>query len=143
MIRRPAPAPWRATPMVSHAFTLFLRLLLNPRRPRAGPRYSGVALLDQSLFVVDREAYDGASELLDSFGERALAEAAIRAERSRDVGNHIHVPPSTSATDDVAAIQGASGPSSAAAHTSAVATSPSFRPAFSAASFYKNTARLI
>ncbi len=47
-------------------------------------------MLDQSLFVVDREAYDGASELLDSFGERALAEAAIRAERSRDVGNHIH-----------------------------------------------------
>jgi hypothetical protein len=42
------------------------------------------------LFVVDREAYDFASELMESFGEAALAEAAQRAERSRDVGNHIH-----------------------------------------------------
>ena len=47
-------------------------------------------MLDQTLFVVDREAYDGASALLDAFGESALAEAATRAERSRDVGNHIH-----------------------------------------------------
>ena len=47
-------------------------------------------MLDQTLFVVDREAYDGASDLLDRFGESALAEAATRAERSRDVGNHIH-----------------------------------------------------
>jgi hypothetical protein len=47
-------------------------------------------LLDQTLFVVDREAYDGASDLLDAFGERALAEAATRAERSRDIGNHVH-----------------------------------------------------
>jgi hypothetical protein len=49
-----------------------------------------LALLEQTLFVVDREAYDGASHLLDCFGDRALAEAATRAERSRDIGNHIH-----------------------------------------------------
>lgn len=42
------------------------------------------------MFVADREAYEGATELLASFGEAALAEAATRAERSRDVGNHIH-----------------------------------------------------
>ena len=47
-------------------------------------------MLEQTVFVVDREAYDGASELLDRFGESALAEAATRAERSRDLGNHIH-----------------------------------------------------
>jgi len=47
-------------------------------------------LLNQTQFVVDREAYDGASDLLDAFGESALAEAAQRAERSRDIGNHIH-----------------------------------------------------
>ena len=47
-------------------------------------------MLDQTQFVVDREAYDGASDLLDRFGARALAEAATRAERSRHLGNHIH-----------------------------------------------------
>jgi hypothetical protein len=47
-------------------------------------------VLDQMLFVIDREAYDGAEELMESWGEAALAEAASRAERSRDLGNHIH-----------------------------------------------------
>ena len=47
-------------------------------------------MLEQTVFVVDREAYEGASELLDLFGESALAEAASRADRSRDLGNHIH-----------------------------------------------------
>jgi hypothetical protein len=41
-------------------------------------------------FVIDREAYDGAAELIDNWGAEALSEAAARAERSRDVGNHIH-----------------------------------------------------
>ena len=47
-------------------------------------------MLDQMLFVIDREAYDGAEELMEGWGEAALAEAASRAERSRDIGNHIH-----------------------------------------------------
>jgi hypothetical protein len=47
-------------------------------------------VLDQMLFVIDREAYDGAEELMEGWGEAALAEAASRAERSRDLGNHIH-----------------------------------------------------
>ncbi len=42
------------------------------------------------LFVADREAYDAATELLATHGVMALSEAAIRAERSRDLGNHIH-----------------------------------------------------
>ncbi|MDB5737482.1 MAG: hypothetical protein JWO65_1150 [Sphingomonas bacterium] len=42
------------------------------------------------LFVVDREAYDFAATLMDEFGARALSEAANRADRSRDLGNHIH-----------------------------------------------------
>ncbi len=47
-------------------------------------------MLDQMLFVIDREAYDGAEELMEGWGEAALSEAASRAERSRDLGNHIH-----------------------------------------------------
>jgi hypothetical protein len=40
--------------------------------------------------VVDREAYDGAVALMSGYGLGALAEATIRAGRSRDLGNHIH-----------------------------------------------------
>jgi hypothetical protein len=47
-------------------------------------------VLEQMHFVIDREAYEGAADLIDSMGAEALAEAAARAERSRDVGNHIH-----------------------------------------------------
>lgn len=47
-------------------------------------------MLEQTLFVADREAYEGATELLASFGEAALAEAANRAEQSRGKGNHVH-----------------------------------------------------
>jgi hypothetical protein len=42
------------------------------------------------MFVADREAYEGATQLIASHGDMALAEAAMRAERSRDLGNHIH-----------------------------------------------------
>ncbi len=38
----------------------------------------------------DRRPYDVAAELIASFGEHAGFEAAARAERSRDLGNHIH-----------------------------------------------------
>lgn len=40
--------------------------------------------------VHDRQAYDDAASLIDSFGEHACFEAAARAERSRGLGNHIH-----------------------------------------------------
>lgn len=48
----------------------------------------GVAL--DMMFVVDRETYEGASSLMAEYGLSALAEATARAERSRDIGNHIH-----------------------------------------------------
>jgi hypothetical protein len=47
-------------------------------------------VFERMHFIIDREAYDGAAELIDGWGENALAEAAARAERSRDLGNHIH-----------------------------------------------------
>jgi hypothetical protein len=47
-------------------------------------------VLEQMQFVIDREAYEGAELLIEGWGEAALAEAAARAERSRDLGNHIH-----------------------------------------------------
>ena len=42
------------------------------------------------MFVVDRETYEGAASLMSEYGLSALAEATARAERSRDLGNHIH-----------------------------------------------------
>jgi hypothetical protein len=40
-----------------------------------------------SPFISGRHALTEASELIDSFGDEAATEAAIRAERSRDAGN--------------------------------------------------------
>lgn len=47
-------------------------------------------MLESMHFVIDREAYEGAETLIAGWGEAALAEAAARAGRSRDLGNHIH-----------------------------------------------------
>lgn len=38
----------------------------------------------------DRRAYDDAAQLIENFGQHAGYEAAARAERSRNLGNHIH-----------------------------------------------------
>ena len=40
--------------------------------------------------VCDREAFAEATQLMTLFGEQALVEAAIRADRSRSLGNVIH-----------------------------------------------------
>lgn len=40
--------------------------------------------------LADRRSYDDAAALIKTFGEMAGQEAAIRADRSRDLGNHIH-----------------------------------------------------
>ncbi len=40
--------------------------------------------------IHDRRAIDAASELIETFGDHAAYEAAARAARSRDLGNHIH-----------------------------------------------------
>lgn len=42
------------------------------------------------LQVSDRAAFDEAAELIASFGEHAASEAALRADRSRHLGNLIH-----------------------------------------------------
>lgn len=78
--------------MVAAAFTLSLGLTLTrgallAASPLLLPR---MRVLDPMLFIADREAYEGAELLMETFGEAALAEAAARAERSRGAGNHIH-----------------------------------------------------
>ena len=50
----------------------------------------GSCRVNQCLFVSDRESYEAAAELIAVYGEHALSEAAARADRSRDLGNHIH-----------------------------------------------------
>lgn len=39
---------------------------------------------------IDRREFTDAAELIAQFGEDAGIEAANRADRSRDLGNHIH-----------------------------------------------------
>lgn len=41
-------------------------------------------------FLTDRSSYDDAAALIADFGDDAGYEAAARADRSRDLGNHIH-----------------------------------------------------
>lgn len=41
------------------------------------------------LYLADRSSIDQAQELLASFGDDAGFEAAARADKSRDLGNHI------------------------------------------------------
>ena len=43
--------------------------------------------LMQSLFIHGRLALADANDLIDRYGDEAVVEAAVRAERSRDVGN--------------------------------------------------------
>lgn len=42
------------------------------------------------MFLSDRSAVHDAAELMTRFGVGAQIEAASRADRSRDLGNHIH-----------------------------------------------------
>lgn len=42
------------------------------------------------VHLAGREALADASDLIDRFGDFAISEAAIRAHRSRSVGNFIH-----------------------------------------------------
>ncbi len=44
----------------------------------------------QLPYLSDRKSYDDAAELISLFGDDAGYEAAARADRSRDLGNHIH-----------------------------------------------------
>jgi hypothetical protein len=40
--------------------------------------------------LVDRRSYDDAAALIETFGQGAGDEAAQRADRSRERGNHVH-----------------------------------------------------
>ena len=42
------------------------------------------------VHVADRASLADASELMARFGEHAVSEAALRAARSRDLGNFVH-----------------------------------------------------
>lgn len=44
----------------------------------------------QVPYLSDRKSFDDAAELMAMFGDNAGYEAAARADRSRDLGNHIH-----------------------------------------------------
>jgi hypothetical protein len=46
--------------------------------------------LNSPVLVTDREAFAAANDLIADFGEHAQLEAAIRADRSRSLGNVIH-----------------------------------------------------
>ncbi|WP_375394584.1 hypothetical protein [uncultured Sphingomonas sp.] len=41
-------------------------------------------------YIADIRIVSDATDLIASFGSQAGLEAAVRADRSRDVGNHIH-----------------------------------------------------
>ena len=42
------------------------------------------------LYLADRSSVDAAQELMANFGDDAGFEAAARADKSRDLGNHVH-----------------------------------------------------
>lgn len=44
----------------------------------------------QVPFLGNRKSYEDAAELMKTFGSHACSEAASRADKSRDLGNHIH-----------------------------------------------------
>ncbi|MDZ7894083.1 MAG: hypothetical protein U5M50_03390 [Sphingobium sp.] len=44
----------------------------------------------QLPFLADRKSYEDAAELIARFGDDAGFEAAARADKSRDIGNHLH-----------------------------------------------------
>ena len=41
-------------------------------------------------YLADRSSFEDAAQLIALFGDDAGYEAAARADRSRDLGNHIH-----------------------------------------------------
>lgn len=44
----------------------------------------------QTPYLFDRASVDDAAELMAQYGDDAVYEAVSRADRSRDLGNHIH-----------------------------------------------------
>lgn len=44
----------------------------------------------QTPYLFDRASVDDAADLMARYGDNAVYEAVSRADRSRDLGNHIH-----------------------------------------------------
>ena len=44
----------------------------------------------QLPYLSDRKSFEYAAELIAAFGDNAGYEASARADKSRDLGNHIH-----------------------------------------------------
>ncbi|EQB07372.1 hypothetical protein L288_09710 [Sphingobium quisquiliarum P25] len=44
----------------------------------------------QLPYLSDRKSFEDAAELIAAFGDNAGYEASARADKSRDLGNHIH-----------------------------------------------------
>ncbi len=69
-----------------------MRQLETARRLRR--RWAGAiqerTAVQNHIHVTDRAALQEATELMDRFGEYAVSEAAIRADRSRSLGNVLH-----------------------------------------------------
>ena len=60
----------------------------NPARLEAPKPEPGERLLQQTAFAP--AAFTEAAKLIERFGEYAGSEAALRADRSRDLGNFVH-----------------------------------------------------
>jgi hypothetical protein len=69
-------------------FTFVIRLAGRTWRNGTALEWSGT--MDQMLYLHDRREVTDAAELIRAFGEDAGFEAAARADRSRELGNHLH-----------------------------------------------------
>jgi hypothetical protein len=80
--------------MVTGASTVFARewfRLLRDSRDRSVPGAECRSCsLDHLPYLADAREVADAADLIRMFGEGAGFEAAARADRSRDIGNHLH-----------------------------------------------------
>jgi hypothetical protein len=71
--------------LVKHGLARFRNLALLPRGEREG---AGERLRHQTVFA--GAAYAEAAALIERLGDYAASEAALRADRSRELGNVVH-----------------------------------------------------
>jgi hypothetical protein len=85
--------PWQKRPSPATNFRA-LTLSIGRFGKGSGRKPAGTDKRDESLHhdipFAGREALADASELIAAFGEHAPSEAALRARRSRDLGNVLH-----------------------------------------------------
>ena len=88
-----APVPLRD--LANRPFTLVIGLLRQSAKLAWGliGEGKGRAKIGGRMhmpYLSDRKSYEDGTELIATFGANAGYEAAARADRSRDLGNHIH-----------------------------------------------------